>query len=589
MPIYQAPLRDMQFLLERVVDYEGVLGALEGLEDTSLDLAMAVLDNAAAFARDIVLPLNLAGDEAGCRFEDGRVAAPPGYREAYRHYREAGWTALAADPAYGGQGLPAALGLLVRELVASGSMAFGMYAGLSQGAYRAILAHGSDVLKKTYLPRLVDGSWSGTMCLTEPQAGSDLALLRTRAEPQDDGSHLVTGTKIFISGGEHDLTDNIVHLVLARLPGAPAGTRGISLFVVPKNLPGSGAPNGVTCGSIEHKMGIRGSATAVLNFDGARGWLLGREHGGMQAMFTMMNSSRIGVAVQSLGAAEISYQNALLYANERRQGRAPGAQDNPGPIIGHPEVRRMLATMKALVEGGRALYADAALLLDVRARHPDEERRARAEEELALLTPVLKSFVSDSALQVTDLGVTVFGGHGYVHEHGMEQLYRDARIVPLYEGTNAIQALDLVHRKIVQDEGRVLARYLDRLEDQTARCADDAALAPHAAGFDAALAALRGASARLCAWQAEGDHLRLAGAASDYLRLFGLVATGAAWLRMARAARSELAAGRGDAAFLNGKVKTAAFYCASLLPEAGLLGHRIEAGVPQMALTPEEF
>jgi alkylation response protein AidB-like acyl-CoA dehydrogenase len=575
----------MRYLLEQVFDYEKTLAGLDGYEDVDRDVVTAVLDSAATFARDIVLPLNLPGDDAGCTFDNGVVTTPPGYREAYRQYYEDGWTALAADTKFGGQGLPASLGLMVREFVASGSMSFGMYAGLSMGAYRAIAAHGNETLKETYLSRLASGKWTGTMCMTEAGAGSDLGLMRTRATPAGDGSFRITGTKIFISAGEHDLSENIIHLVLARLPDAPAGTRGISLFLVPKLMPDSGARNGVSCGSIEHKMGIRASATAVLNFDDAQGWLLGKENGGMQAMFTMMNSSRVGVAVQSLGAAEVSYQNALAYAKDRRQGRAPGsAGQGPDTIINHPDVRKALLTMKSLVEGARALYIDSAIALDIRARHPDAEQRDAAEEELALLTPVLKAFISECAMQVTELGIQVFGGHGYVHEHGMEHLYRDARIVPLYEGTNAIQALDLVHRKIIQNEGRALQRYLSRIDGELAAAAGQPQLADLHCALSSAQCRLRTASESMRAWSAAGDAVRMAATASDYLRLFGLVATGGLWLRMARVALNASE----DAAYLQGKIKAAAYFGANLLPETALLAKRIEQGGATLAAFAEE-
>ncbi|MFZ6648854.1 acyl-CoA dehydrogenase C-terminal domain-containing protein [Undibacterium sp. TJN25] len=593
MPTYEAPLRDVRFLLEKVFHYETVIGTLDGYEEVGLDVVLAVLDSAATFVQGTVLPINLPGDNIGCLFEEGAVTTPPGYKRAYRLYREAGWSALAADPEYGGQGLPASLGLIVREFVASGSMSFGMYAGLSQGAYRALLAHGSEELKQTYLPRLAAGEWAGTMCMTEAEGGSDLSQLRTRAIPVADGSYQVSGTKIFISGGDHDLTENIVHLVLARLPDAPEGTRGLSLFVVPKYLPGTGAGNGVACGSVEHKMGIRASATAVLHFEEAQGWLLGKENGGMQAMFTMMNSSRIGVAVQSLGAAEISFQNALSYAKERCQGRTPdAAKSEPGPshIIGHPDVRIALLKMKALVEGSRALYIESALALDIKARHPDQAERELAEGRLALLTPVLKSFISDCALEVTYLGIQVFGGHGYVHENGMEHLYRDARIVPLYEGTNAIQALDLVHRKIGLDDGRVLQAYLNGLETLVSEGRHHAALDTMAGALAAALALLRHASTRLRTLGAGGVQVEVGAAASDYLRLFGLVAMGGAWLRMARAAHDTLQAGSDATDFLQGKIKTADFYFQRVLPETEQLHRRITTGATSiMAIKTEEF
>jgi alkylation response protein AidB-like acyl-CoA dehydrogenase len=591
MPTYTAPLRDMRFLLTQVFDYEATLAGLEGYQDVGPDVVMAVLDSAATFAQQVVLPINLRGDDVGCRFDAGRVTTPHGYRGAYQQYCDAGWTALAADPRYGGQGLPASLGLMVREFMASSSMSFGMYAGLSQGAYRAIAAHGSAALKETYLPKLAAGTWTGTMCMTEAGAGSDLSLLRTRAVPAADGSYRLSGTKIFISGGDHDLTENIVHLVLARLPDAPPGTRGISLFVVPKQLPDSGAPNGVVCGSIEHKMGIRASATAVLHFDESQGWLLGKEHGGMQAMFTMMNSSRIGVAVQSLGAAEISYQNALAYANDRRQGRAPGSeQPGPSTIIDHPDVRKALLTMKALVEGARALYIESALSSDVCARHPDLALRAAAEGQLALLTPVLKSFISDCAQQVTDLGIQVFGGHGYVHEHGMEQFYRDARIVPLYEGTNAIQALDLVHRKITVNDGRALDCYLQGLADELGASAGKPQLAHMHIALWAALDCLRDASARMRAWSGGGETIPMASTASDYLRLFGLVAVGGQWLRMMVAAGQSLESEAEDPDYLRGKIKAGDFYGAYLLPETAQLAERIAQGGAVLAnIRTEEF
>jgi alkylation response protein AidB-like acyl-CoA dehydrogenase len=603
MPGYDAPIRELRFLLEDVFGYDRRTPALPGFEEATLDVVMAVLDGAATFVQDVLLPINLPGDAEGCRLADGTVHTPKGYRQAYALYREGGWPALASAPEWGGQGLPPSLALMVREFVASGSMSFGMYPGLSQGAYRAILAHGSDELKRIYLPKLVDGSWTGTMCLTEPDSGSDLSRLRTRAEPEDDGSYRLTGTKIFISSGDHDLTDNIVHLVLARLPDAPAGTRGLSLFVVPKriaeDLPGApaGTPNNVNTGSIEHKMGIRAQATAVLNFDGARGWLVGKPHGGLRAMFTMMNSSRVGVAVQSVGVAEISYQNALAYAKERRQGvapKAPGAASQPGtdgrnPIIDHPDVRRSLLTMKALVEGMRAFYLDAALLLDVRAARAGSPEGEDAESRLALLTPVLKSFLSDCALKVTDLGIQLHGGHGYVHENGMEQFYRDARIVPLYEGTNGIQALDLVLRKIGLDDGRVFESWLASVEDTAERAACVASLASMAAAQRRASARLRDATAQLRAWR-DGNELDVAGAATDYLNLFGLVALGELWLRMAQAAHAGRAQHPQLAPFYNGKLGAAEFFFGRLLPASETHFEAAMSGAQAlMTLRAEEF
>jgi alkylation response protein AidB-like acyl-CoA dehydrogenase len=614
MPAYDAPIREVRFLLEDVFGYDRNTAALPGFEEATLDVVMAVLDGAAEFVQGALLPINLAGDAEGCHFSAGSVRTPRGYKQAYDLYCASGWPALGGAPEWGGQGLPPSVALMVREFIASGSMSFGMYSGLSQGAYRAILAHGSDALKQLYLPKLVDGSWTGTMCLTEPDGGSDLSRLRTRAEPQADGIYRITGTKIFISSGDHDLTGNIVHLVLARLPDAPAGTRGLSLFVVPKylaaDLPGAaaGTPNHVHTGSIEHKMGIRAQATAVLNFDGARGWLIGQPHGGLRAMFTMMNSSRVGVAVQSVGVSEISYQNALAYAKERRQGVAPQGSQTPqksgsgashakpqagndarSPLIAHPDVRRSLLTMKALTEGTRALYLEAALLLDVRAARAGSAEGEAADERLALLTPVLKSFISDCALQVTDLAIQIHGGHGYVHENGIEQFYRDARIVPLYEGTNGIQALDLVTRKIGLEDGRVIEAWLASVDASAQQAAQIDELAAHAAAQRHACAQLREATAILQATNAT-DALDSAGAASDYLRLFGLVALGNVWLRIAHAAHAGRAQQPQLASFYNGKLGTAAFFFERLLPETELRFNAVKLGAGAlMALHADEF
>jgi alkylation response protein AidB-like acyl-CoA dehydrogenase len=578
MPGFDAPIRELRFLLEDVFRFDEKTAKLPGFEDATLDVVMAILDGAATFAREVLVPINLPGDKESCHFSDGSVRTPHGYKAAYNLYCKNGWPSLASSPEWGGQGLPPSVALMVREFIASGSMSFGMYAGLSQGAYRAILAHGTDELKATYLPKLVDGSWTGTMCLTEPDSGSDLSRLRTRAEPDEQGSYRITGTKIFISGGDHDLTENIVHLVLARLPDAPPGTRGISLFVVPKLIPDSAtgevAPdsdNLVSTGAIEHKMGIRASATAVLNFEGARGWMIGQPNGGLRAMFTMMNSSRIGVAVQSVGVSEISYQNALAYAKERRQGKAPGhcgeQRATPDAIIDHPDVRRALLTMKVLVEGIRALYVESAMLLDVRASQPDSTEGEAAESRLALLTPVLKSFISDCAVQITDLGVQIHGGYGYVHETGMEHLFRDARIVPLYEGTNGIQALDLVTRKIGLEDGRVLDAWLASTDQVIASASNIEPLSHLVSAQRRAVQHLRDATDALRAWS-NGNELDQAGAATDYLRLFGLVAMGAVWLRMAEASSAAREREPHLASFHNGKIGAATFYFQRLLPES---------------------
>ncbi|MES2185753.1 MAG: acyl-CoA dehydrogenase C-terminal domain-containing protein [Pseudomonadota bacterium] len=606
MPSYEAPLPEFRFLLQEVLGYEARVAALPGYGDATLDLVLPILDSAGVFAREQLLPINLPGDAEGCTRQGDAVRTPCGYRAAYAAYREAGWPSLGGDPAYGGQGLPATVATLVREVVAAGSMAFGMYPGLSQGAYRALLAHGTEDLRRRLLPPLVEGRWTGTMCLTEAESGSDLSRLRTRAVPAGGDSYRITGSKLFISGGDHDLAENILHLVLARLPDAPPGTRGLSLFLVPKKMPrDDGRPlpehsdNGVACTAVEHKMGIRASATAALAFENSVGWLVGEPHGGLRAMFTMMNSSRIGVAVQSVGVAELSLQNARAYALDRRQGRAPapagtgeaapaaattGHQDT---IVHHPDVRRTLLTMKALTEGARALYAEAAIGLDERSRHPDAARRRLADDRLALLTPVLKSFLSDCAVEVARLGITVFGGHGYIHENGMEQLLRDAQIVPLYEGTNAIQALDLVHRKLGLEGGSIAGAWLAEAAALVERHRPVPALQDVAAALGTALGHLEEATGlirRRCA--SCGDAMAAAAAASDYLRLFGLVALGAAWLRMAAAA----AAGSGaeSPAFYAGKVKTAHFFAERLLPQTVSLLATVRADAARLMAHAEE-
>ncbi|NPC59325.1 acyl-CoA dehydrogenase C-terminal domain-containing protein [Caenimonas soli] len=599
MPHYAPPLPEFQFLLQEVFDYEATVTALPGLQDATMDIVLAALEAAGAFSKNLLLPINLDGDHEGCAMAHGKVFTPSGYKQAYGDFREGGWPSLAGDPNYGGQGLPLSLALFVREFIASGSMAFGMYGGLSQGAYRAISAHGSDFLKSLFLPRLIDGSWTGTMCLTEPESGSDLSQLRTRAVPEADGTYRLTGAKIFISGGDHDLADNIVHLVLGRLPDAPPGTRGISLFVVPKLWPAAGqdsaslTDNGVICSSIEHKMGIRASATAALNFEGARGWLLGEPHGGLRAMFTMMNSSRVGVAVQSVGVAELSLQNARSYALERRQGRAPqpaGAKPIGGtsdPIIMHPDVRKNLLTMKALVEGCRALYVEQAMALDVRARHADAAAQERADSDLALMTPVLKSFISDCAVETTRLGIVIYGGHGYVHENGMEQLLRDASIVPLYEGTNGIQAIDLVTRKIPADGGRAVNDFLERVLMSINALRGRSELAAVCAKLGESLIHLQQATLFMQD-RVKSDPVTAAAGASDYLRMFGLVACGHAWLRIAAAALR--ARGGQSPTFYKGKLAAARFFMNHLLPDTGRLACTIREGAASIVdLQPEEL
>ncbi|MGZ8407857.1 MAG: acyl-CoA dehydrogenase C-terminal domain-containing protein [Caulobacteraceae bacterium] len=584
MPIYKAPLDDVRFVLNELFDV-GALTQLPGFEEHTPDLIDAVLGEAAKFCENVLQPLNRSGDEEGCRLENGAVTAPKGFKEAYAAFREGGWTGLACDPAYGGQGLPHTVQFVLQEFICSANLGFELYPSLSHGAYNALHRWGSQELKDLYLPKITDGTWSGTMCLTEPHSGSDLGLLRTKAVPADDGSYRVTGTKIFISAGEHDLTENIVHLVLARLPDAPPGIKGISLFLVPKFLPkADGTPgprNGVACGAIEHKMGIRSSATCVMNFDEAVGWLIGAPHKGMRAMFTMMNTARLGVGIQGLGIAEVSSQNALAYARDRLQGRsATGAKapDKPAdPIIVHPDVRRNLMTMRAYAEGARALSAWVGLAVDRAERHPDPAERQAADEFVALLTPVVKAFFTDAGSEVANIGVQVFGGHGYIREHGMEQFVRDARIAQLYEGTNGVQALDLVARKLPQDMGRLLRRFFHPVSAFLEEAQAKPELASFAGPLSKAFGKLQQATA-LIARRSLKDRDEAGAAATDYLRLFALVALGYLWARMAEVAQAKLAAGEGEARFYDTKVKTAAFFFAKLLPQTDALLKTIQAG-----------
>ncbi|WP_207477982.1 acyl-CoA dehydrogenase C-terminal domain-containing protein [Arenibaculum pallidiluteum] len=596
MPTYKAPLRDVRFVLNELFDV-AELASLPGHEEHTPDLIEAVLEEGARICENELFPLNQPGDEEGCRFENGVVYTPKGFKEAYRTFREGGWTGLSADPAYGGQGLPNTVQFVMEEFTSSANLSFGMYPGLSHGAYNALYRWGTQELRDLYLPRLVDGTWSGTMCLTEAHCGTDLGLIRTRAVPAEDGSYRITGTKIFISAGEHDLTENIVHLVLARLPDAPAGTKGISLFVVPKFLPGPdgalGPRNGAFCGSIEHKMGIKASSTCVMNFEDATGWLVGEPHKGMRAMFTMMNAARLGVAMQGLGLGEVSYQNAVAYARDRLQGRSLSgakAPDRPAdPIIVHPDVRKNLLTMKACNEGARALAAWIGLSIDRAEKHPDPAIRQEAEDLVALMTPILKAYFTDHGFAAANLGVQVHGGHGYIREYGMEQFVRDARIAQIYEGANGIQALDLVGRKLPQDMGRLLRRFFHPVSAYIEERMEQDAMAEFGLPLMRAFGKLQQATA-LIAQKGLKDPDEAAAASTDYLRFFALVALGYMWARMAETAQARLAAGTGEAGFYETKVKTARFYFAKLLPETEALFRTIVAGAkPLMALEADAF
>ena len=497
MPTYRAPVDDFRFILTELYD-ASTLTAYKEYADISPDLMMSVIEEAGKFCEEVLGPLNAAGDREGCTWENGTVRAPAGFKEAFKAYADGGWIGLASDPEHGGQGLPLTLRFCVDEMVVGSNLSFAMYPGLSQGAYEAIHAHGSDEQKAFYLPRLASGQWAGTMCLTEAHAGTDLGIIRTKSVQLDDGTYRVTGQKIFITAGEHDLTENICHLVLAKLPGAAAGTRGISMFLVPKFIPNAdgtlGARNGVSCGAIEHKMGIKGSATCVLNFDGAVGYLVGEEGKGMRGMFTMMNSARLGVGIQGLGLATNSYHNAVTYARERLQGRSLSGVKNPDgpadPIIAHAETRRSLLTMRAFIEGARALATWTGMLIDQEFRDPSEDKRAEAADLVAILTPIIKSFFTDLGFESTNIGLQLYGGHGYIREWGMEQFVRDARIGQIYEGTNHIQALDLVGRKLPEGGGRLIARFAAVVAAEIAASGAVPALAEHVAALAKAAGAL---------------------------------------------------------------------------------------------------
>ena len=592
MPTYKAPLDDIRFLLDDVLDV-GQLATLPGYADATPDVLGAVIEEAAKLCEEVLQPLNQSGDAEGCHYENGTVRTPRGFRDGYDAYRAGGWPAMVASPDYGGQGLPHIAGVVLDELLCSSNLSFSMYPLLAHGAVGALQRWGDKELNRRFLPRLVDGSWTGTMCLTEPHAGTDLGMIRTRAIPAGDGAYLVTGTKIFISAGEHDLTDNIIHLVLARLPDAPAGTKGISLFLVPKRLPTddgvAGTPNGVTCGSIEHKMGIKANATCVMNFENARGWLVGEAHKGMRAMFTMMNGARLGVGMQGLGLAEVSYQNAVAYAKERLQGRAAHGPTVPNgdadPIIVHPDVRRMLMTMKAYNEGMRALAYWVGILIDVEERHVDQARREEATDLVALMTPVIKAFCTDVGFEVTNLALQCFGGHGYIREYGMEQFVRDARIAQIYEGTNGVQAMDLLGRKVPDGNGRMVRRFVAIVEGDLAAAAERPALRAMADQMRESLRSLVDVTGTVMA-RAAKDPDEIGAAAADYLRMFGLVATGWMWVRMAMVAD----AGTSTNPVAATKLATAQFYIAKVLPGMHALVRQIESGaIPVMALEAAAF
>jgi alkylation response protein AidB-like acyl-CoA dehydrogenase len=597
MPTYTAPVDDVLFLLNDVLHVDRY-NNLPGFADASPDIVEAILGEAAKLCQEQLLPLNRVGDTEGCtRHPDGSVTTPAGFKEAYRQYVDGGWMGISAPTEFGGQGLPTAVTIAANEFLVSANMAFAMYPGLTQGAIGALLAHASPEIKAKYLPKMVAGDWTGTMNLTEPHCGTDLGLLRTKAMPVGDGSYKITGTKIFISAGEHDLTENIIHLVLARIEGAPAGTKGTTLFVVPKmliNPDGSlGAHNNVSCGSIEEKMGIHGNATAVLNYDGALGWIVGEENRGLNAMFTMMNEARLGVGMQGLAMSEVAYQNAVAYAKDRLQGRAlTGAKfpDKPAdPIIVHPDVRRTLMTIRAFNEAARALVLWTALRSDVAHRSGDAKDRQAADDHMGLLTPVIKGVLTDQGFANTVMAQQMYGGHGYIVEHGMEQFVRDARIAMIYEGANGIQALDLVGRKLGKDGGRAVMTFFNEIGSYIKENNSDA-MKPYVGPLGAALGHLQQATM----WLAQNGLAKPdnAGAAStDYMHMFGLVALGYMWAQIAKAAQDKLAAGaNGAEARLNAKLVTGRFFMERMLPETAAQLARIQAGADStMALPADAF
>ncbi|MGY6565573.1 acyl-CoA dehydrogenase C-terminal domain-containing protein [Halomonas sp. KM-1] len=597
MPDYQAPLRDLRFVMDEMLDYPAHYARLPGGEEATPDVVAAILEEGARFAREVLLPLNQSGDQEGCLLEGGEVKAPKGFKEAYQQYVEGGWPSLAAEPAHGGQGLPHSLAMVLSEMICATNLAWGMYPGLSHGAADALRHHGTEEQQATYLTKLVEGVWTGTMCLTEPHCGTDLGLIKTRAVPTADGAYEITGTKIFISAGEHDLAENIVHLVLAKLPDAPEGSKGISLFVVPKFMPDAGGNpgerNGVACGSLEHKMGIHGNATCVMNFDAARGFLVGPPNKGLACMFTMMNAARLGVGIQGLGLTEASFQNALAYARDRLQMRAlsgPQAPEKPAdPIIVHPDVRRMLLTQKAFAEGGRMLVLYTAQMLDVVEHGQDAAERERAETLLSLLTPIVKAFLTEVGFEATNEGVQVFGGHGFIQEWGMEQLVRDSRITRLYEGTTGIQALDLLGRKVLMSQGESLKVFTKEIHKFCKGEEGNADMAE----FVAPLAKLNAEWGELTmgiGMKAMNDREEVGAASVDYLMYSGYVTLAYLFARAAKQAQQAMAGGSDEAAFYQAKVKTARFYFQRLLPRTRAHAQCIQAGAePLMALSAEEF
>ena len=597
MPTYTAPARDARFIINELLDLASY-GNLPGFEMVSEDVVEAVINEGGKFCAEVLAPLNRVGDEHGCvRNEDGSVTTPPGFKEAFDQFREAGWGTISAPEEFGGQGMPHVLGFVMEEFISSANQAFGMYPGLTNGAISALIAKGSDEQKTMYLPKMISNEWTGTMNLTEPHCGTDLGMIRTKAEPQGDGSYSITGTKIFISAGEHDMSENIIHLVLAKTPGAPDSTKGISLFVVPKflvNEDGSlGERNGVMCGSIEEKMGIHGNSTCVLNYDGAKGWLVGEENKGLAAMFIMMNAARLGVGIQGLSQAEVAYQNAVAYALDRRQGRAltgPAEPDQQAdPIFVHPDVRRMLMDAKAFTEGMRALALWGGLLVDLIHKAETEEEREEADLLLGLMTPVIKGYGTDKGYEVATNMQQVFGGHGYIEEWGMSQFVRDARIAQIYEGTNGVQAMDLCGRKLAQKGGAGVQAFFKHVGDEIAAAKEVDELKDMAEQLEKALGQQQAATMWFMQNAMQNPN-HLGAGAHHYMHIMGIVTLGLMWLKMAKVAQAKLGSASDDKAFYEQKLATARYYMDRYLPDAGALRRKLEAGSDSlMALGEDAF